>query len=454
MKKMICVLVAVVGSSAHAASLYVDTGGVCANLTPCYSTIQSAVNDAMPNDEIRVFPGVYQESVNLSGMGTSLPQPQEGNIGFVSVDANDALSVGTATVDGQAGPAFTHLGNVFNGGFSLVGFITQSTNDDAIDLDAIAGDIMLNHVTADNAPEDGIDVEVVAGGHDITILNTQANGNTKAGFNLDGLAGTTVTIDAVVASGNGDEGLRIDTNGSNIDMTVSINNTQVNNNGVVSGDSAGADISTSGAVDISHMEAKENPGEGLVVELATNTTIRHSLFEGNGIPTNFEGVYLVVGGAVQLSHLDVIDNAIAGVGIVATPENNDNTSIDISCSQFTNNDFGVILSNDLTDNTSVQINNNNWRDSATAALHAGLNATVDASNNWWNDASGPNHPSSMGTGEAISDQANDLLGQGGGSAGVVGFTPFATSPIDQLNVAADALFIDGFESGACAQWTE
>ena len=44
---------------------YVDNIDACKGRLPCYSTITDAVNAAAPSDSIRIFPGVYHESVSI-----------------------------------------------------------------------------------------------------------------------------------------------------------------------------------------------------------------------------------------------------------------------------------------------------------------------------------------------------------------------------------------------------
>ncbi|WP_223789157.1 hypothetical protein [Marinicella meishanensis] len=55
-----------------AATHYVDNVGNCAGLNDCYPTIKAALNQAAPDDDIRVFPGTYPEAVELSQMGSAL----------------------------------------------------------------------------------------------------------------------------------------------------------------------------------------------------------------------------------------------------------------------------------------------------------------------------------------------------------------------------------------------
>ena len=51
---------------APAAVSYVDGGGVCGGNSPCFTTIQSAINAANPGDTINVFAGTYAEQININ----------------------------------------------------------------------------------------------------------------------------------------------------------------------------------------------------------------------------------------------------------------------------------------------------------------------------------------------------------------------------------------------------
>jgi parallel beta-helix repeat protein len=49
-----------------AATLYVDPGGTCGGNSPCFTTIQAAINAASPGDTINVFAGTYAEQIDVN----------------------------------------------------------------------------------------------------------------------------------------------------------------------------------------------------------------------------------------------------------------------------------------------------------------------------------------------------------------------------------------------------
>ena len=96
-------LTAVAATPLHAAQIvWVDAAGTCQGNTPCFTTIQQGVNNASapPSQqaEVRVYPGTYNESVNLFLIGSA--------VGGVQVDVlivnTDFLSLATGIATSPA----------------------------------------------------------------------------------------------------------------------------------------------------------------------------------------------------------------------------------------------------------------------------------------------------------------------------------------------------------------
>jgi hypothetical protein len=104
-------------------SRYVDHDLVrqCGGNTPCYTTIQAAVDAASAGDTVYVYPGDYPESVDLSRMDP------DGDIRIVTVDAGGSMTRGTATVGGAVAYTFRTT-SPFDGDVSLIGFNTVATH--------------------------------------------------------------------------------------------------------------------------------------------------------------------------------------------------------------------------------------------------------------------------------------------------------------------------------------
>ncbi|HMF54990.1 MAG TPA: hypothetical protein VK619_01405, partial [Pyrinomonadaceae bacterium] len=138
--------------------LYVDPAGTCGGNSPCFTTIQAAINAASPGDTINVFAGTYAEQIDVNKALTLLGpnaniDPNTGarvaeatiiptasdplNPGFggpivVTFSANGVTFKGF-TVDGD-NPSLTS-GVVFNGAdvdaeFGIYG--TETANPDAV----------------------------------------------------------------------------------------------------------------------------------------------------------------------------------------------------------------------------------------------------------------------------------------------------------------------------------
>ena len=84
------------GRSAAAAEVtfYVDNLTSCAGLTPCFTTIQGAVDAAGPDTAVEVFPGVYHEGVRIVAK-TGLELRPHGAVGPVIAPpaASDAIQI-------------------------------------------------------------------------------------------------------------------------------------------------------------------------------------------------------------------------------------------------------------------------------------------------------------------------------------------------------------------------
>ncbi len=163
---------------------YVDLGGTCAGLTPCDTSIGAAVAAASGGDLIRVFPGTYVESVNLSTMASV------GDVQLMTVNSSGVPTPGTATIAPATGQALYTQAS-FWGDVHIVGFVVGSTDGDAVALTVIGGrDVRIDYLTATGAKGDGL--AVVSDGGYITVTNTIATFNGGQGFNLRAASDVTV----------------------------------------------------------------------------------------------------------------------------------------------------------------------------------------------------------------------------------------------------------------------
>jgi hypothetical protein len=93
---------------------YVDAAGVCAGNSPCYTTIQSAINAAATGDTVNVYAGTYDEDVTI---GSSLNNLTLTGIGAGVKTIRGLLTGSGSTITVQAsnvtiaGFTITRLGN-------------------------------------------------------------------------------------------------------------------------------------------------------------------------------------------------------------------------------------------------------------------------------------------------------------------------------------------------------
>ncbi len=243
------------GASVRAASpVFVhptDTtcGGMGTAGTDCFATILEAVENAGPAPAtVSVFPGTYAESVDLSDMGSAIAG-SPGDIILITVDAAGVPTPGTATVSSPTGegPAFFSDAG-FPGAVIIDGFSVTSADDDGIDLE-VDGEVVIANVTANGSALDGLDLDasgnvtvigstangngadgLAATGINITITNSTANNNALDGFQWGDVEGAVVG-DRLTATGNGGEGVSIDSQGVGDVDSITFQNSLIEGNG-------------------------------------------------------------------------------------------------------------------------------------------------------------------------------------------------------------------------------
>ncbi|MEM1113940.1 MAG: right-handed parallel beta-helix repeat-containing protein, partial [Pseudomonadota bacterium] len=253
--------------------VYVDaSGGNCGGNgtvgTSCFSSLQEGIDNAGPGAAtVEVLAGTYA-AADISRMGSAIaagPADLE-----ITAFGNGAVSIEPTAGSRGIWNALTP----FPGNVTLRGLTVTSPDRDAIHLEDITGDVVLDQVQAIDAGVDGVDirnsgnvmlvdsnfdgngndgVEITAGGS-ISITRCTANGNFGSvfesalgaqlghdGFNLEVLAGDVTIIDSE-ANGNGGEGFEIHPVFDDVSHiygridTVTISGSHAMNNGLRSGD--------------------------------------------------------------------------------------------------------------------------------------------------------------------------------------------------------------------------
>lgn len=283
---------------------YVDSAGFCGGQSPCYTTIQSAINDASAGDMIQVLAGEYTENISLKsgvmlqGAGaaaTTLRGTGTGSV--VTATGVDA----TTTIDG-----FTITGGNATSGGGIYNFNSSPTisntiitgNSAALDGGGIynlynSSPTIINSIlTGNNAGRDGGGIYYSIGGL-TTIANTTVTGN-NAGHNGGGIylyLSSLLTINNSTISVN-----NADFTGGGIYINrtpTTISNSTISRNSAQAG--GGVNNDTSSTTTIANTIISENKANylgggilsGIGFTTVSNSTITgNSASDGGGISCN------------------------------------------------------------------------------------------------------------------------------------------------------------------------
>ncbi len=235
---LIACLLLVTASALHAqTTVFVDPALGCNGQTPCFATIQQGVNSAGGGDStVNIFPGTYNESVDISLMGTTGGLMQ-GNLILQGVDAVGSPSVGLANISGTGGvlgEAIWNSVNPFPFGLTVNGINITSASTDAMDIEGISGAVTLTDLEATNALFDGIDIRA-QGNVTLTRVNADGNGNDGIQIVVED-AGNVIITDSTASNNTSDNDPSVedDDDGIAIDLHdgfIQLTNVTVADNG-------------------------------------------------------------------------------------------------------------------------------------------------------------------------------------------------------------------------------
>lgn len=424
--------------------VYADLNGTCAGMTPCYATVQEAVDHASDPDTaagplfamVYVFPGTYAESVDLAGMDGGAP----GDIQLATVDASGTPSPGTAFIDSPDGPAFHFeddpFDDLFEGDVAIVGFGVHSANDGAIEL--FAYEILVDQITANgNSAGDGV---VVRSEDDpVTIRNSIANDNKYLGFYAQSDY-EDVSIDGCTADRNGEDGFRLYSG-----LHLSVLNSSATEN-----ESEGFELSSEDTMMLDNLEARDNNDgmdAGYEAFSRGNMLVNNALAAGNMIGFQLrcqadltvhnsaavnnmkDGVQVRVDGALTLDRVTSLGGMVNDGNGVTIDRASAGEYVDqvfiLNSFVYGNGNHGISF--DLLDPNGVfEVRGNIIDANGADGIYQfdGSKGLIDADGNWWGDASGP-------TDTTVPGGMGETVYFGGGS---VGFESW----IDQILAVASA----------------
>jgi len=316
---------------AHAATVrHVAPGGTCNGATPCYGSLQDAVNSAVSYDEIRVAAGTYSQ-VNTGGGITAVVRIVNRKLtlrgGYSLTDWTTSDPVANPTTINPAGAgigvfidynADTSIGDVIIDGFTITGGSatdagagTDSGGAIYIDGTAHVRVTVRNCDIHDNSAEDGSGGGIKALNTDVfKLIDNEIYANQGSGLSLSYGANPTVTGNYV--HDNAGDGLGFySTTGSSTDIR---DNTVEDNQG------SGITLSTIGGGSVTGNTLIENHAEGGGGGLDISGAYNDVVVSGNTIRDNVADVQ---GGGIDVSGsiMRITDNLIE-LNTVTAPSNN------------------------------------------------------------------------------------------------------------------------------------
>ena len=186
------------------------TDTACGGHSPCYGSIQAAVNAAQPGDTIQIQPGAYVEQVNIAGKNAAAWSESS----RIVIQADPAAPVGSVVLHGavhqcasghairlQQSRFITVRGLTITGaggaGIALLGGSNQNT---AIRIER-------NRIMGNGGPECDGGITIAAGNVGTLILNNVIIGNGRNGIATVDPAGGPHTIVQNTIHGNGWNGV-------------------------------------------------------------------------------------------------------------------------------------------------------------------------------------------------------------------------------------------------------
>ncbi len=301
---MTAALLSATASSALAATpVHVDDDGVCAGQSPCYTTIQAGIDNAGPAPAVvRVFPGTYVESVDVSQMGSAIAEAA-GSLTMRTVNASNDPATGTATIAPASGAA---IHGSIPGSLTIIGFEVSSATTGAVSVSAT--EVELVDVGSTASGDDSI---AASGSVAVTVRRASATGSSGLGFDIQGGATAVVTVVDSRASGNASGGWNINfPYGS--DSTVVVRGSSGDNN---AGGGWNINHGDNGDVTISDSSGDGNGGSGWNVNFGDSgpvaiTGVRASHNGSTGLNVNFGG-----SGTVSLADVVAGNNGGGGVNV-------------------------------------------------------------------------------------------------------------------------------------------
>jgi hypothetical protein len=190
-----------------ATPVFADPNQACAGFTPCFASVQEAINNAGPAPaEVGIFPGVYAESVNLSLMGSAIGE-SPGSLVLQALSSAGGATDSGVLIDPAApggpgtGPGlFTGTMMPLAGNLALLGLAMTSPDTSALGI-LMNGNLTVADLTLQNAASAGM-VGMVDGDATLVRINASMNGASGIALGITGSANAS-ELEATQNSGDG-----------------------------------------------------------------------------------------------------------------------------------------------------------------------------------------------------------------------------------------------------------
>ncbi len=267
------------GSASAASKVWVASGdATCGgNGTPgvsCFTGIAEGVRNASKGATVTILPGFYPDGVDLSTMGQAIGKGP-GKITLQGQGAKPFINpcVGRAIWNGAA---------PFPGDVVLRNLEVMSFNRDAINLDDVAGNVVIDDVLARDSRYDGVDVD----------------------------ARKSIAVRDSVSQDNGDDGFQLFA-GKNVSVR---NSHSLGNDTGIDRDADGFEIRASGKVDVRDSEASGNEDDGFNIESRSGATIKKVTISGSDAFNNGNDGFEVGVDLGPVASVSIVDSNAGGNG--------------------------------------------------------------------------------------------------------------------------------------------
>lgn len=295
-----------------ATPVHADPALSCAGQTPCYATIQEAVDNAGPAPaEVLIFPGTYAESVTLATMGSAMAG-SPGDVSLQAVDAAGLPATSGVLISPPAGVALdSGMMGPFPGDVALRGLSATSPDTSAIGL-SIDGDLIAEDIVADAADSAGL-IGQVLGNASLARIRATLNGGGGLLMLVDGALQAT----DLQATRNGASGIAMF---AGTQLVVDGASSEFNETGV--------QLYACDSADVRNVEARANQTNGITIFFGPNDCTPSTAAYGIGasrvagtpwLPESFQPTARgTAAGVLVTENLLSFANGIAGIGIAST----------------------------------------------------------------------------------------------------------------------------------------